>query len=97
MNDPLVIAGIVNGVNQVLNAVIRQLDTKGIISKDRLAEEIEAAVAGADATRPADQPLVDFALMRNLAKLLRDPRAAVWTPTVIEGGLSPDKDDENSH
>jgi hypothetical protein len=92
-----VIAGIVNGVNQVFNAIIRQLDAKGVMSKTQFVDAMESGVKSADAERPPGVPRVDLELMRNLAKLLRDPKATGWTPTVIKGGLSDDKDGENSH
>lgn len=87
------LAGVVNGVNLVFNALIRHLDGKAIISKEQMADAMEAGAHATDRRRPPERARIDLALLRNLADLLRDPKTETWTPTVIEGGRSPHKDD----
>jgi len=95
MTDPAAIAGIVNGVNIVFNAIIRHLDDKGIMPKDRLAADMETVVAE---EVKAHRPLrIEHVLFQNLAKLLRDPQGGGWKPIVIEGSRSPDTEDQSSH
>ena len=90
------LAGVMSGVNIVLNALIRELHTRNVLSKDQFADAMEAATNDADAKRDPLLARTDLLFFRNLAKLLRDPKSTGWTPVVIEGGLSPDKGDGNS-
>jgi len=92
------ITGIINGTNIALAMIVHELNAKGVISKEVLASQLERAAQEAGRNRPAGELRVDLLMFRNLAKLLRKPtpRPDGWTPAVIEGGLSGDKDDQNS-
>jgi hypothetical protein len=76
--------------------LIRELHAKNILSKDQFADAMEVATNDADAKRDPLLARTDLMLFRNLVKLLRDPKSTGWTPVVIEGGLSPDKEDGSS-
>jgi hypothetical protein len=66
--------GMVNGTNMLFYHLLNELDAAGAVSKNRLADVIETAVAVAGADSPSsDRTRLDFIMMRNLVKLLRDP------------------------
>jgi hypothetical protein len=69
------ISGVVNGTNMLFYHLVNELDATGAVSKTRLADVIDTAVAAAEAEEPASpgRPRMDFIMMRNLVKLLRDP------------------------
>jgi hypothetical protein len=68
-------ASSMNGTNMLLYHLLNVLDANGTISKKRMADviETELAVAEADAP-PNERTRLDFIMMRNLVKLLRDPK-----------------------
>lgn len=96
--EEALIVGLANGVAIMLDALVRRLDKDRVLSKDDFASHLEQEAAGALQMRPAtpDNPRLDVILMQNVARLLRDQQTKRWTPTVIEGGQSVEKDDQSS-
>ena len=99
-NDHAAIVGILNGVNIIFSALIRELDSNKLVNKQRFADQLEAGAKEAAATAKgaaAQVQRLDLLMMENLAKLLRDPSAPpTWIPTVIEGGLSDEPNQDGS-
>jgi hypothetical protein len=87
-------SGIMNGCNLIMAQLIRDLDARGLLSKNQFADHIEPAVAGLPLKEPNGNVRYDRLMIENLVKLLRGPQSG-WTPTVIQGGLSDPEGPEN--
>lgn len=75
--EEAMLAGLVNGTNTVLSAIVRKLDDE----LDRVASEAEQSMPPSP-----EMPRLDLFVMRQLAKALRGQSTTPWTPIVIDGG-----------
>jgi len=87
-------SGIMTGCNIALAHLIREMDSKSLISKDQYASQIENAIVGLP-LKEKGMVRYDRVMLADLVKLLRDPQTG-WNPQVIQGGLSDPTDPESS-
>lgn len=85
------IAGTGSALVTLVEALVRELDNKGIVSRTAFRQSLldGAASARAESTLDPAMPRRDLMLMEMLARNLDDPKPREpWRPQVIPGGLS---------